>query len=114
MEFSNQRTLLDINTNTLITGVVLLIVGIGIGYTFWGTGVGTPAGMHMMSGGSTMSQNIDQHFIVQIIPHHEGAIEMAKVALERSGRPEILSLAQGIIEAQETENAQMRAWYREW
>ncbi|HYF10147.1 MAG TPA: DUF305 domain-containing protein [Candidatus Paceibacterota bacterium] len=67
-----------------------------------------------MSDGSLMSRDIDQHFIAEMIPHHEGAIDMAKVALERSKRPEILSLAEGIIEAQEAENKNMRAWYEEW
>lgn len=67
-----------------------------------------------MSNGEVMSQNIDQHFIVQMIPHHEGAIAMAKVALERSKRPEIISLANGIIDAQEKENSDMRAWYQSW
>lgn len=57
---------------------------------------------------------VDQHFIEQMIPHHEGAIEMAKVAIEKSKRPEVLSLAAGIIEAQEKEIVDMRAWYREW
>ncbi|RJQ36422.1 DUF305 domain-containing protein [Candidatus Parcubacteria bacterium] len=57
---------------------------------------------------------IDAHFIEQMIPHHEGAIAMAGIALERSRRPEILSLANGIIEAQERENRDMRAWYQEW
>ena len=68
----------------------------------------------MMSDGSTMSQNIDQHFIVQMIPHHDGAIAMAKIALERSKRPEVISLANAIIEAQERENAAMRSWYQAW
>lgn len=67
-----------------------------------------------MSDGSMMSQSIDQHFIVQMIPHHEGAIEMAKVALERSKRPEVLSLANGIIEAQQKEINDMSAWYQSW
>lgn len=57
---------------------------------------------------------VDQHFIEQMIPHHDGAIEMAKVALEKSKRPEVLSLAEGIIEAQTREIADMRAWYRDW
>ncbi|MSU73547.1 DUF305 domain-containing protein [Candidatus Kaiserbacteria bacterium] len=71
-------------------------------------------GGHMMPNGSMMGQNIDQHFIVEMIPHHEGAIAMAKIALERSKRPEMLSLAQGIIEAQEKEIADMRGWYQSW
>lgn len=99
--------------NTLVVGVVALIIGVGIGYIFWGSFSSGP-GSRMMSDGTRMSQNIDQYFIVQMIPHHEGAIAMAKVALERSKRPEILSLANGIIQAQEAENAQMRTWYEAW
>ncbi len=57
---------------------------------------------------------IDQKFIEEMIPHHEGAIVMAELALEKSMRPEVLSLAQGIIEAQTKEIADMRAWYRDW
>ena len=68
----------------------------------------------MMPGGYSMSQNIDQHFITQMIPHHEGAIEMAQIALLRSKRPEMLSLASAIIEAQQKEIDDMRGWYQEW
>lgn len=100
--------------NTVIVGVVTLIVGLGIGYMIWGNSGAVQTGSHMMSDGSMMSQSIDQHFIVQMIPHHEGAIEMAKVALERSKRPEVLSLANGIIEAQQKEINDMSAWYQSW
>ncbi len=92
----------------------MLVLGIGIGYALVGTPTSRQAGGHMMPDGSAMGQNIDQHFIVQMIPHHEGAIAMAKIALTRSKRPEILSLANGIIEAQEKENKDMRAWYASW
>jgi len=104
------------NNNTLIVGVLLLVIGLGAGYVF-GKNQTSPSSVsttHMMGGGAMMSNNIDQHFIVQMIPHHEGAIEMAHIALERSKRPEILSLAKGIIEAQERENTDMRAWYQSW
>jgi uncharacterized protein (DUF305 family) len=63
---------------------------------------------------SMMDQNIDRHFIEEMLPHHEGAIAMAELALEQSKRPEILSLANGIIDAQERENKQMRKWYDDW
>jgi uncharacterized protein (DUF305 family) len=98
--------------NTVLIGIIMLIVGVGIGYAVWGNN--TWSGGHMMQDGSMMSQNIDQHFIVQMIPHHEDAIAMARIALERSTRPEILSLARGIIESQERENADMRSWYQTW
>jgi uncharacterized protein (DUF305 family) len=100
--------------NTAIIGALLLIVGIGVGYVLWGNTAAIPAGPYMMSGGSMMGQNIDQHFIVQMIPHHEGAIAMAQVALLRSKRPEMLALARDIITAQQKEIDDMEAWYRSW
>ena len=39
---------------------------------------------YMMRGAA---QNIDAHFIEQMIPHHEGAIAMASAALTRSTDP---------------------------
>ena len=102
------------NTNTLGLLALALVAGIGVGYALWGTQASAPIGTHMMSGGYSMDQNIDQHFIVQMIPHHDGAIAMAKIALERSKRPEMITLANNIIEAQEKEIADMRSWYRSW
>lgn len=99
--------------NTIGIVIVVLLIGIAAGYALKGT-TAVPIGMHQMGGGSLMGRNIDQHFIVQMIPHHEGAIAMAKVALERSKRPEIRSLASGIIEAQEQEIQDMKEWYQSW
>ncbi len=56
----------------------------------------------------------DQRFIVMMIPHHDGAIAMADLALTRAKRPEIKALAQRIQASQRQENAQMRRWYRQW
>jgi uncharacterized protein (DUF305 family) len=56
----------------------------------------------------------DQRFIVMMIPHHEGAIAMADLALTRAKRPEIKELAKSIKASQTQENAQMRIWYRQW
>ncbi len=60
------------------------------------------------------ASGIDQHFIEQMIPHHEGAIAMANLALERAKRSEIKILAQAIIKAQTNENQEMKAWYQDW
>jgi uncharacterized protein (DUF305 family) len=56
----------------------------------------------------------DQQFIVMMIPHHDGAISMADLALTRARRPEIKALARSIKASQTQENAQMRTWYRNW
>ena len=42
-----------------------------------------------------------------MIDHHEGAIRMAKLALEQAEHPELRQLAEAIIEAQEGEIAIM-------
>ena len=56
----------------------------------------------------------DARFIVMMIPHHQGAIAMAELALIRARRPEIKALAQRIITSQSREITQMRQWYRQW
>ena len=56
----------------------------------------------------------DRAFIDGMIPHHESAIQMAGVALEESDNPRVEDLARNIVEAQEREISQMRAWRENW
>jgi uncharacterized protein (DUF305 family) len=56
----------------------------------------------------------DRAFIDAMIPHHESAIEMARVAYRESDNPEIRALAEGIVEAQSQEITQMEGWRTEW
>ena len=50
----------------------------------------------------------DPEFLNLMIPHHEGAIGMAKVELEKGKDPELREIAQQIIDAQEREISEMR------
>ncbi|MDF2208686.1 DUF305 domain-containing protein [Limnospira platensis] len=56
----------------------------------------------------------DRRFLQAMIPHHEGALVMAKDLQEKSDRPEMQSLAEDILTSQEAEIDQMEAWLKEW
>lgn len=56
----------------------------------------------------------DLRFINAMIPHHEGAVTMAKDAANKSKRSEIKQLAQNIITSQQTEIEQMQKWRKAW
>lgn len=53
-------------------------------------------------------------FIDAMTPHHQGAVEMAKEAKQKSKRLEIQKLADNIIKAQDKEIAQMKQWRQAW
>ncbi len=54
--------------------------------------------------------NPDVDFLRGMIPHHQGAVDMAKIVLEHGTDPEVRKLAEGIIAAQEAEITWMQDW----
>ncbi|WP_404783438.1 DUF305 domain-containing protein [Altericista sp. CCNU0014] len=59
-------------------------------------------------------ENLDLRFIDAMIPHHEGAVVMAKEAQQKAKRPQLQKLAKDIIQAQNREIAQMKQWRKAW
>lgn len=57
-----------------------------------------------------MNGQSEHDFITMMIPHHQGAVDMAKAVLLYSKDPEIINLALGIITEQQNEIRVMRAW----
>jgi uncharacterized protein (DUF305 family) len=54
--------------------------------------------------------NADVDFAANMLPHHQGAVDMAKVELEHGTDPELRKLAQDIIDSQQKEIAFMKEW----
>lgn len=56
----------------------------------------------------------DQAFLEGMIPHHQGAIDMANAALKNAKHEELKALATAIIDSQQKEIDQMKAWMAAW
>lgn len=78
----------------------------------------TPTEMASHSPGMAMppteDKTFDQGFIDTMVPHHQGAVEMAVIARTRAEHAEIKAMAEGIITSQEAEIARMKGWRKAW
>lgn len=91
-----------------ILGSVLLRDGSSMGET-----MGRDMGSHMSGSSDSSSTGFtgaDTMFLQMMIPHHQQAIDISEVALQKSQNSELLSLAKIIIRDQKSEIAQMKAW----
>ncbi len=64
--------------------------------------------MQMQTTGHT-----DKDFVTMMIPHHQGAVDMAKTELKYGSDPELRHLAETIVDSQEKEIAFMQNWLKQ-
>lgn len=69
---------------------------------------------HAHDAATSDQEDFDLPFIDGMIVHHRGAIDMANEALDESQHDELRTFAQGIIDAQTAEIAQMQGWREAW
>lgn len=114
--------MLCMNMNTIVVGVLALVVGLGGGYAYANSQQPTLT-VHNM--GTTMDgmtadlqdktgAEFEKAFIDEMIVHHEGAVVMAQLVLQQSKRPELVKLANDIISAQTQEINMMKQWKSQW
>lgn len=59
-------------------------------------------------------QDFEIKFMQDMIAHHQGAVDMAKLVPTHTTRPELLKLSQDIIASQSSEITQMTGWLASW
>ncbi|QDZ39331.1 DUF305 domain-containing protein [Euhalothece natronophila Z-M001] len=67
---------------------------------------------HDMGDHADVESELD--YLVHMIPHHEEAIEAAKILRDRTERPEMQAFAEEIIETQTAEIEQIESWLEQW
>ncbi len=117
------------SSTTYLVGAICLVIGLAVGFlaqNLFGSAnymhTSIPHTMSMTDMMHSMNaalegkkgNDFDKAFISEMIVHHQGAVQMAELALKSSERKEIRELSQAIITAQNKEIADMQNWQRSW
>ncbi len=63
---------------------------------------------------SYTGEDYDRYFIANMIAHHQGAVDMANLALKNAKHQDVKDLATAIVSAQTSEISNMTAWQKTW
>ncbi len=105
-----------------LLSLLFLFVGLLAGWFLWNTPPKTTETHDMFGMMIDMTNDLkgrtgddfDVVFLNQMIVHHQGAVDMANLALKNAKHPEIVELSKNIIEAQNKEMGDMKAWLKSW
>ncbi len=111
-------------TKPLLFGLVGFLLG-GLLASVGGSAIHKRGASMQSEKGMTMSQmasslqnksgdEYDKLFLSEMIAHHEGAIDMAKLSASRAKHDEVKKLSVDIVTAQEKEIAEMKQWPVDW
>lgn len=101
------------------------LIGFFLGGLLVSIAAGTANQQPQIKGEMTMGQMVeslsnkdgedyDKTFVAEMIHHHQGAVDMAKLSATRAKHNEIKQLSKNIIAAQEKEIQEMKQWQVEW
>ena len=127
------------NKNIVLYGLVFLGIGVFVGWLIWGNNKQAAfidPNTHMMSDGTMMMNTngdmtsmmssmtadmqgktgdaLDEIFLKDMIVHHQGAVDMAKILAAGTKRPELQKMANDIITVQTKEIEMMKRWQAQW
>ncbi|EME61628.1 DUF305 domain-containing protein [Amycolatopsis decaplanina] len=89
-----------------------LLEGWGVAQSGEHSGHGSASGMmtedDLAKLGQAKDAAFDKQWLEMMVEHHEGALEMAKTALQQGSNAEVKALAQKVIDGQQAEITEMR------
>lgn len=108
-------------TKALLLGIIGFMLGgltVSVAASQLENDEGASTGMTMtqMTGGlqNKTGDEFDEAFIASMIEHHQGAIDMAKLADKQAKHEELKQMARDILDAQSREIDMMRTWQSDW
>lgn len=99
---------------SLATALVALSIAVDLPRTGAAAAVGHGDGGHGAGAAPHAPITSEADFLAGMIPHHQEAVDAAREAAERGGRPEVRALARDIATTQADEIATLRAWLAAW
>lgn len=111
VQLEGNLSFVNLNLRRIIRATTVAVV---LGATLAACSGGADDTASQAGSGSSEHNDADTQFAQMMIVHHQGALEMAEFAGEKSQNPEVQALAEGIAGAQQPEIDTMTSWLEAW